>query len=470
MTDYHATLVPALDALIGDPSILMPEASSKKKADLLLIPAHYIRRVTSFRDEISSRGEASQVLIGYFAKILEKIHYSKDNQYVCDNGMRIEFVDEKHYVNRAGDNNASLTLAAAQYYKESNETANLAILTGDNSMCACALMGDIDVAHINPEKYTGRRKLVLPLDLYTAWYKFGYLTIEQIKEYFPNEKPLLINEFVEFEVDETTAPKKTLGSRIGRFEIPRFSNEPPCLQCLHYIDDLPNNIKPRTAGQAMLLEALLAPVDEIPIVISPSIFGTGKTFCAVAVGTYLTSEIKKHRYDQVFVVPRDSSLGKEIGFLPGDERDKTISKAMPIVDNIKAYVKTNKDKTKGGMPISGKEVKIKVKDILDNQYEFVPIISMGGRSIADSWIIYDEAQDMERFQIKQLMERIGDGSKMIIIGDPDQVYNTHMNAQSNGLSYAATKMAGSPYAVVISLDEEEITRSTAAQEIAKRLK
>ena len=77
---------------------------------------------------------------------------------------------------------------------------------------------------------------------------------------------------------------------------------------------------------------------------------------------------------------------------------------------------------------------------------------------------------MERFQIKQLMERIGDGSKMIIIGDPDQVYNTHMNAQSNGLSYAATKMAGSPYAVVVSLDEEEITRSTAAQEIAKRLK
>ena len=94
---------------------------------------------------------------------------------------------------------------------------------------------------------------------------------------------------------------------------------------------------------------------------------------------------------------------------------------------------------------------------------------MGGRSISDSWILYDEAQDMERFQINQLMKRIGDGSKMIVTGDPHQVYNRHMNYHSNGLSYAAVKMAGSPYAAVVTMDESEITRSTAAREIARCL-
>ena len=107
---------------------------------------------------------------------------------------------------------------------------------------------------------------------------------------------------------------------------------------------------------------------------------------------------------------------------------------------------------------------------LERYFEFVPIVNIGGRSISDSWIIYDEAQDMERFQIDQLMQRIGDGSKMVIIGDPDQVYNRHMNRRSNGLTYAATHLANSPYAAVIEMTESEITRSVAAREIARCFK
>ena len=153
--------------------------------------------------------------------------------------------------------------------------------------------------------------------------------------------------------------------------------------------------------------------------------------------------------------------------MPGDEREKTIAKAKPIVDSVRSYIKQRGDRKKGGQFFSPNDIDMKVEDSLRRYFEFVPIVNMGGRSIEDNWIIYDEAQDMERFQIDQLMKRIGEGSKMIVMGDPNQVYHKHMNYHSNGLMYAASKLANSPYACVVTMNEGEITRSKAAREIAK---
>ena len=210
----------------------------------------------------------------------------------------------------------------------------------------------------------------------------------------------------------------------------------------------------------------MAPVDEIPIVIAPADFGTGKTFLATALGYSLVAT-EKPLYDRVFVVPRDSSLGRDIGYLPGDETQKTLAKAMPIVDNLYNFFKAQNNRLKGGKDPTPDDIKEKVNEAIKQRFEFVPIINMGGRSVSDSWIIYDEAQDMERFQIDQLMKRVGDNSKMIIIGDPDQVFNPHMNRHSNGLMYAATHLAGSPYAAVVTMPKSEIVRSKAAREIAR---
>lgn len=464
---FHTALVPALDALIGDPTLLEPEAGTKMKTKDFIIPTQYIHRIRDFRDEPSSRGEAAKILLKSFSRILETVHYSNQDYYTCKNGMRIRFVRDGMLKIGAGESRKSSTvhaLAAARYYYDTVNKDEIAILTGDDYMMSLALNNDIDVARVNPDIYTGRRKVVMPKEAYDQWFSKGFLAESQINQWFPKEKPLLINEFVEFVFDDTLlATYRQSGNQyeygIGRFE-PNH-----CLQQLHYISDLPHYIKLRTAGQAIYAEALLAPNDELPIVICPAIFGTGKTYMATSLGLYLTAE-KNPRYDRIFVVPRDSELGKEIGFLPGEEREKTIAKAMPIVDNVRAYVKNKGDKKAGGLPMDNQAINNQVNFFLDKYFEFVSIINMGGRSISDSWIIYDEAQDMERFQINQLMKRIGDGSKMIVIGDPNQVYNRHMNYHSNGLSYAAAKMAGSPYAAVTTMAEDEITRSAAAREIA----
>jgi PhoH-like ATPase len=472
-TIFHAALVPALDALIGDPKLLEPDEDTKLKAKELIIPTQFVHRIRDFRDEQSSRGEASTKLLGSFSRIFESIHYSEEEYYTCKNGMKIRFVRDDQIKIANGESKKSSTvhtLATARYYYDA-VSHDVAILTGDNYMMALALSNDIDVARVNPEVYTGRRKLIMPDEAYRSWFGKTYLTEDQFLDFFPDEKPLLPNEFVEFSFDHDLLAtyRQTNGTfdyKIGRFEATKEGGY--CLQQLHYINNLPHYIRPRTAGQAMLAEALMAPVDEIPIVICPSVFGTGKTYLATAIGLFLVAEKNPH-YDRIFICPRDSELGKEIGFLPGDEREKTLAKAMPIVDNIRAYVKNKGDKKPGGQEMDNQSLDKQVDYLIEKHFELVSIINMGGRSISDSWILYDEAQDMERFQINQLMKRIGDGSKMIVTGDPHQVYNRHMNYHSNGLSYAAVKMAGSPYAAVITMDESEITRSTAAREIARCL-
>lgn len=469
MTDFHKNLIPGLDALIGDPDILAPTALTKLKANTLVIPAHYIDRCREFRDELSNRGEAATQLIRSFARILESIHQNEGNEYICDNGMHIFFQKE---LSGTAKSTAETTVLAARWFIDHSgreDAEDVAILTGDNTLVALASLEDIDVAHVNPEVYTGRRKLQLNEEASYLWCRNGRLTLEEWNRNYPEEKPLNPNEFVEFVWNEEfSTEKKHFTYYIGRYHrVDTEEGEIWAIEQIHYIHNLPKFIELRTVGQAMFAEALMAPVEEIPIVICPSTFGTGKTYLGVSIGAQLTIFEKKPKYEGIFICPRDSDLGKEIGFLPGTEADKTIAKAMPIIDNFETYLRLRKDKEKGGEVKGRAQIKKDVQNYLNEYFEFVSIINMGGRSISNQWIVYDEAQELERFQINQLMKRVGDGSKLIITGDPEQIFNRHLNKQSNGLSYAATKMRGSEYAAIISMHDSEITRSKAAQEIAK---
>ena len=238
-------------------------------------------------------------------------------------------------------------------------------------------------------------------------------------------------------------------------------------------------IYPKTPGQAMLFDALLAPPDELPIVVVSGTFGTGKTFCAVASGL---AQVMGQKYEQIFVCPRDGSLGREIGYLKGDKIDKILPQAAPILDNLDSVVRLMKNRTKASSDentsqkdkkydmVEMASIKNVVEEYREQYFEFEPIIFMGGRSIKNSFMIYDEFQDMERSQARALLSRIGDNSKIVILGDPNQTTNPHLNRTSNGLSYSASKLAGDPLAAVISFDQtREVVRSAAAKHIAECL-
>lgn len=459
--DHHRCIVPGLDMLIGDPDVLRPTPQTPKKAELICIPKIYIRRLSDFYDELSTRGEASKELLATISALLERstARNSHNPIYACRlaNGTHVEFHDVLFY--DEDRRHPSSKTHAIKLAKELNQDYyDTAIMTGSDKLAVAAALEGIDVAHINPKVYSGRVRVPLyddttGLDLTSAWWSNHRITGEEWKSAFP-EIQLQINQYVEFDVVETEQDRQLIGYYNGSDIVPirhRQLTRPDF-----------RDIKPKNIGQQMLFDALLAPPEEIPIVIVSGIFGTGKTFATLACGL---EQVEAGVYDRIFVCPRDAALGQEIGFLPGDETEKTRAKAHPIEDNLRAILRIqSQDKTAKGLDLS-------VENYLDNYFKFTPIINMGGRSIANSFIIFDEFQDTERHQAKALLSRIGDHSKVVVMGDPTQITNPHLNRTSNGLSYIASKLAGSPLVSVITFDDTtEVVRSEAAQAVAKLLR
>lgn len=522
-SNYHNYIVAAMDMLIGDPSVIDPEKitpDTKKKADYLCIPIQYLDKLGEWRYELSSRGEASRCLIESMSNILAHLNNNPENKNIFSarNGMKIMFQDVPH----ATDTPHSTALAISLAQKLQSDFTNkkggsVAIMTGSDWMTAKASAAHIDVARINPETYTGRTKAYLPLDAVPLWTKNHHISDQEWHDLFPN-KPIRFNEFVEFEI-ENFGQISSGYDNIGRFTYDVHGN-PAVIPLKHLKFKSPSyrNIRPITNVQAMYMEALLAPVDEIPIVVFSGLFGTGKTFLAVAAGLngvgYRTS-VSNNTYERIFICPRDSALGKDIGFLPGNVTDKTMAKALPVIDNVRDIIKIINDTTNtsrgiepvddGGLVLnfdeddeasysSGRKknrkriktpkeiantkrsttsgnISKEVMDIVDSYFEFQPVINMGGRSIPNSLIFYDEFQDIERFQAKELVSRIGNGSKIVIAGDPTQLSNPHLSRTSNGLNYVANKLADKPYAAIIGCtDEDEIVRHWVLREVAKALK
>lgn len=457
----HSCIVPGLDMLIGDPDILRPKADTPQKARLFCIPKIYIRRLNDFYDEPSTRGEASKELVEIISNLLEHstARNSRNPIYVCqlENGTHVEFHDVNVY--DEDRRHPSSKIHAIQLAKEMcSDYYDTAIMTGSDKLSVLAALEGLDVAHINPHVYTGRVRVPLyddttGLDLTSAWWSNHRITGEEWHSAFPDIH-LKVNQYVEFDVDESDQESRLIGYYDG-YDITPIHYRRPAHPRYHMI-------KPQTIGQQMLFDAILASPDEIPIVIASGIFGTGKTFSALACGL---SQVESGVYEKIFVCPRDSTLGKDIGYLPGDETEKTRAKARAIIDNLREILRL----THPGKNIG--ELNRLVEKYLDEYFEFVPTINMEGSSISRSFIIFDEFQDTERYQAKALLSRIGNHSKMAVLGDPTQLANPHLNRTSNGLSYAASRLADSPVASVVTFNKsDEIVRSKAAQAIAELLR
>lgn len=516
--ERHPCIVPALDWLIGDPDNLdptTPPPTSKKMGDLY-IPIQYIDRLSKFHDEPmqSTRKDSAHKLLGAMGGMLIASETdSKDGDitrfFVRKDGVRINFCDWD-CISSGSSTDAAIALSQAlEMQSKSAKTHNeVSIITGDNAMLAKAAAKGINILKIVPEVYTGRRKVTLPDEKVGLWTnKNRRITLREWSEIFPDEPPLNPHEFVEMSYSDTGQPINDF-SNIGRFD----AN----LDAIVHLENIKlhapyNQIAPRTPFQAMFLEALMLSPDEAPIVIADCVFGSGKTFLTVLAGLYganygMGGFPPERRYDRIFVTPAEGALGHEIGFLPGDQNQKIIPKAMPILDNIYELLsiikpasrddlneqieaevsrqsqkndQQNKNgKKKGGG--SGKKrnyhpprnfsASKEVDRIIDSYFEFQPLINMCGRTISRSCISYDEAQNIEIWQMRELLTRLSDGSKMCITGDTSQITKPHLSDASNGLSWISVRLASSNAAVVlVDKTQESVIRHWALREIIDRI-
>lgn len=215
-------------------------------------------------------------------------------------------------------------------------------------------------------------------------------------------------------------------------------------------------VKHRNIGQRFLLDALLAPASEIPLVIAAGPAGTGKTFLSLAAALSQVYDNPDCRaYKRIVLTRPNVKMDNDIGFLKGDELDKVLPQLRGVLDNIDNLMPDGKGT---------------VDELISRQI-IVPqsMAYMRGRSISNQYIIVDESQNLMPNQALSVITRAGTDTKLVLLGDPDQVDAPYLDRQTNGLVYAMDGMKGSRTACIIRFSDSECTRSDLAAEAIARL-
>lgn len=307
------------------------------------------------------------------------------------------------------------------------------------------------------EQYTGRIECFAVEEKFKDFKKKGinkkyvYLIDENEHTYSPE---LFENQFVILKADQSV--KKT---QLGRVEGDKIVP-------LKYKKEKPYGISPRNVGQYFLQEALMQPAEKAPLVIVKGMAGTAKTFYSLVVGLERVYNNSTGEYRKILVTRPNAQFDSDIGFLPGDEQEKISPLMRPVIDNLEQIIDSNEEERYK----DEKELKGKIEEIFDRGFIQAEAMNfIRGRSFVKTYLIVDEAQNMTPSQIKGIITRAGKGTKVIILGDPNQIDNSFVDERTNGLSYASEYMKDSPYCYQITLSAEECERSDLAMDAIQRL-
>lgn len=187
-------------------------------------------------------------------------------------------------------------------------------------------------------------------------------------------------------------------------------------------------IEPRNAEQAFALNVLLD--DDIKLVALTGKSGTGKTLLALAAALH-----KSESYKQILLArPIVALANKDLGFLPGDEKKKIEPYMQPLFDNLNVI--------KHNFSYQGKEIR-QIDEMQRNQQLVIEALAyIRGRSLSDTYFIVDEAQNLTPHEIKTIITRAGEGTKIVFTGDIQQIDSPYLDMYSNGLVYMIDRMRG----------------------------
>lgn len=305
--------------------------------------------------------------------------------------------------------------------------------------------------------YLGRSQAYIPEDQVKLFKKHGVqLDALYISDENGKTSPVEAaeNEFLILTPDQSSG-KTLLGRVTGQKVVP-----------LRYKKTKPYGIKPQNLGQYFMQEALMLPAKEIPLVIIKGMAGTAKTFYSLAVGMEKVYNNPSGEYRRIIVCRPNAQFDDDIGFLPGGEKEKIAPLMRPIIDNLEQILDSDEEKRYE----DEEALQDKIREIFERgiiQTEALNFIR--GRSIIGTYLIIDEAQNMTPNQVKGIITRAGKRTKIILLGDPLQIDKPFLDEKTNGLSYAAKYMKGSPYCCQLTLSAEECERSALAMDAITRL-
>lgn len=328
--------------------------------------------------------------------------------------------------------------------------------------------------------YTGVKELVVQQQDYSSFKQNGTLSFTTIKKHSLADLQLTANEYVKL-VNATDEKKFAYGSYVSTTD---------SIQRIRPKNSEVFGIIPKNDEQACALDALMDP--DISLVTLIGKAGSGKTLIAVAAALECTLEHKM--YDKILIARPVQPMGKDIGYLPGTLEEKLSPWMQPIFDNLEFLfsikkkhvgqyesVKKTKQKIRPGRTPNPKrgekpekpqsEGSASKKDydfLLENQTIKVEALTyIRGRSIPKQFIIIDEAQNLSPHEIKTIVTRAGEGTKIVLTGDTEQIDSPYLDEISNGLTYAVERLKELPITSHVTLFECE--RSALAEAGTKYL-
>ena len=252
--------------------------------------------------------------------------------------------------------------------------------------------------------YRGIQHLTLPKHEIDLFYKNGHIDVPNLHCH-PNEYFVM------------TSPENS--SAIGKYD-PSHQN----IESLLKVNNI-WGIKPRNVEQRCAIDLLLR--DDIKLVTMLGPAGTGKTLLALACG--MRKVFDEGTYSRILVSRPIMPLGRDIGYLPGTKEEKLFPWMQPIYDNLDYLCAS-----------TGGESNETLRWVMDSKkIEMEAVTYIRGRSLPKMYIIIDEAQNLTPHEVKTIISRAGEGTKVVLAGDPSQIDNPYLDKDSNGLTFTVGK-------------------------------
>jgi PhoH-like ATPase len=449
-----------------DSSVLIHDPNSPHEFDdnIVGIPIEVLDELDKIKTENSMRGRCARKA----QRTLLEILGDQDTQSQLPNGgsLRLIFHDHEKLKlisprvraqtkNLKSSDSKIIETTAIVEMTSSAEVGNVVLVTKDLGMQlkakACGIKVE-DYRHDKASESITQNPLEIPIseDFYEAFLKED--GIELALDTYPD-----LNSFGLF-LGEQKVPWRYIGSskfiRVKPKEDIRIGHGP--------------KIKPRNLEQLFFLDALLD--TSLDLVTARGVAGTGKTLLTMASCLHM---IDQHLYSGVCIAKPNESVGRANGYLPGTLEEKLEPWLQPYSDAINFLHYPAKHPlglkySEGSHSKTGKGGKTPYEDLKERGLvEITAIEYIRGRSIPNKLFVLDEVQNVSQSVLKTIVSRIGEGSKLICLGDTEQVDNPYLNSESNGLTHMRTAMKNLHNACHISLFKGE--RSLLAEQAAKLL-